>query len=423
MRVLLTTLGTAGDIHPYIGVARELKSHGHTVEMLVNPYFEKRVRGEGLGFRELGVEADFLSLLHHADVTNQLKSTSVIINDLLCGGAPPTVAGVEASLREFKPDLVVRHHISAGSRWVCEREKVPFVTGVLAPAFWFSEEEPIVSKATQDENPPRWRSSLRRTLGRYVLRFAFDRPMNRMRKRFGEATGRDLFFHDTRCGDAILGLWSTHFRGPKSDDPKQGVICGFPFFDRTESSQSLASDLARFLDECEQAGQPPIAFTFGTLVAHHARELYGIGAEVCRTLGRRGLLLTGSRDNAPLPLPPGVAAFDYAPYSLVLPRCAAIIHHGGVGTTGQALRAGKPTVIVPHLADQFDNAARAARLGVSETIQVKRMTTMLMVEAVSRALGDEARIVKARELGAKIAPENGAARACEVIERSVLHGR
>jgi len=86
-------------------------------------------------------------------------------------------------------------------------------------------------------------------------------------------------------------------------------------------------------------------------------------------LGRRALLLIGHSRNLPqAALPEGVAAFEYAPYSEVLPRACAIVHQGGVGTAGQGLRSGKPVLILPHAHDQFDNAARVARLGCGRVL-------------------------------------------------------
>lgn len=113
--------------------------------------------------------------------------------------------------------------------------------------------------------------------------------------------------------------------------------------------------MLEFLD----AGPPPIVFTLGSSAFWVARDFYRDSIAAAGALGRRALLLIGHSRNLPqAALPEGVAAFEYAPYSEVLPRACAIVHQGGVGTAGQGLRSGKPVSILPHAHDQFDNAAR-----------------------------------------------------------------
>jgi UDP:flavonoid glycosyltransferase YjiC (YdhE family) len=152
-----------------------------------------------------------------------------------------------------------------------------------------------------------------------------------------------------------------------------------------------------------------------------AGPFYEASAGACRILGRRGLLLTGRPEYAPRELPPGVGAFTYAPYTAVLPRGCATVHHGGIGTTAQAMRAGRPTVIVPFAHDQFDNAARAWRLGVSETLARKRLSAVSMSAALRKILDDPAYAARAATLGQRIASDDGdeiaAARLEELVQR------
>jgi UDP:flavonoid glycosyltransferase YjiC (YdhE family) len=148
-----------------------------------------------------------------------------------------------------------------------------------------------------------------------------------------------------------------------------------------------------------------------------AGGFYHASAEAASRLGRRAVLLVG-RDprNLPERLPDGVAAFEYAPYSELLPRAAAVVHQGGVGTTAQTLRAGVPMLVMPFSHDQPDNAARAQRLGVGRSIGRHRYTVANVVAELKPLLRDPAYARSAREVGALIRREDGVARACEVIE-------
>ena len=169
-------------------------------------------------------------------------------------------------------------------------------------------------------------------------------------------------------------------------DPAHGVICGFPWHDRSAGQETPVAPLNEFLD----AGPPPIVFSLGTAAVHTAGRFYSDAAEACGMLGRRGLLLVGRPEYAPPRLPDGVRPFTYAPFSQVLPRAAAVVHHGGIGTTAQALRSGHPTVVCPLSHDQFDNAARVSRLGVSATVKHSAVSARRLALELSKVLDDPA---------------------------------
>jgi UDP:flavonoid glycosyltransferase YjiC (YdhE family) len=176
--------------------------------------------------------------------------------------------------------------------------------------------------------------------------------------------------------------------------------------------ESASHEVEAFLD----AGEPPVVFTLGSSAVHVAGNFYEAAAGACRILGRRGLLLTGSGIAAPRNLPPGVAAFPAAPHSLVMPRACATVHHGGVGTTAQALRAGRPTVVVPFAHDQFDNAARVQRLAVGGTVARSRLTAASLARVLQTLLDDPETLRRASDLGNAISSEDGAAHAADALE-------
>jgi UDP:flavonoid glycosyltransferase YjiC (YdhE family) len=225
---------------------------------------------------------------------------------------------------------------------------------------------------------------------------------------------RNLLSDECLKGTPNLGLWSPTFRPPAPDDPPNGVICGYCTFDRNPGTEHAPADIERFLDDCDRANDPPIVVTLGSSVVHHAGSLYRHAAEAFHRLGRRAILLTVDPD-AIGELPAGVRAFGYAPYRAVFPRAAAIIHHGGAGTTGAALAAGKPTLIIPFANDEFDNASRARRLGTSETLRPSRVSAA----ALARVLQDVLRPAlseRAASLGREIARETGPATAADALD-------
>ena len=214
-----------------------------------------------------------------------------------------------------------------------------------------------------------------------------------------------------------LGLWSQHMRGPTPDDPSNGVICGFPFYDRSDVRPALPERVERFLAE----GAAPVVFSLGTAAVHVPGDFYHVAAEACRLTGRRGILLAGpgasSGDGAvPRELPASVLAVDYVPCSLLLPRGCCTVHHGGIGSTGQALRSGRPAVVVPHAHDQFHNGLHARRLGVAEMLPRRRMTAKRLAEAIERVVRPEVG-VRAAVLREALLVEDGAGAACAEVER------
>jgi UDP:flavonoid glycosyltransferase YjiC (YdhE family) len=172
---------------------------------------------------------------------------------------------------------------------------------------------------------------------------------------------------------------------PQGDWPPQVKLVGFPMYDG-QPGGGLPPELLRFC----LAGDPPVAFTFGTGMMH-AAELFRRALEVCRVLGARGIFLTKYGDQLPTPLPPSVRAFEFAPFLGLFPLCAAVVHHGGIGTVAKALATGTPQLILPMAFDQFDNAARVKGLGAGDWLKSGRWRIAQAVDALALLMSDQTR--------------------------------
>jgi UDP:flavonoid glycosyltransferase YjiC (YdhE family) len=195
-------------------------------------------------------------------------------------------------------------------------------------------------------------------------------------------------------------------------------VTGFPFYDRLTPGQGLSTELARFLD----AGSPPVVFTLGSSAVFDAGTFYAESAEVVRLLGCRGVLLVGKDPrNVPVrPLPDSVIVADYAPYSELFSRAAAVVHQGGAGTTAQALRAGVPMCVVPFSHDQPDNARRCVGLGVARTVPRGSYRAGRVRAELERLLSEGCYRVAAQGVAAEMAKEDGVGAACEGLERATI---
>ncbi|MFT3978157.1 MAG: glycosyltransferase [Sphingomonas bacterium] len=199
-----------------------------------------------------------------------------------------------------------------------------------------------------------------------------------------------------------------------ADAPSPAVLTGFPWFDSADGKPSvLPPELASFLND----GPPPLVVSLGSFVPFTAQAFYRRAAEIALELGMRAVLLTQADPGI---AEPSIMVADYAPHSLLFPHAAAIVHHGGVGTMGQALRSGRPQVIVPFTGDQFDHAKRIERLGVGISASpegfMKNGTALLR-----ELLADPEQARNADRIAREVRAENGAdaaaGRIMQVIER------
>jgi UDP:flavonoid glycosyltransferase YjiC (YdhE family) len=245
-------------------------------------------------------------------------------------------------------------------------------------------------------------------------------PVYELRAELGLPRGEQPLFKGQHSPTKVLALFSKVMAEPQPDWPPNSIVTGFPFYDRRDyfGETEVAKELLEFLD----AGPPPIVFTLGSSAIWVARNFYLDSIAAAQALGRRALLLIGNaRNMPPNPLPQGIAAFEYAPYSQVLPWAAAIVHQGGVGTTGQGLRSGKPVLVVPHAHDQFDNGNRVARLGCGRVLPRPRYNAETATRELKRLLDDSSYSEAAAKVSEIVRAERGAVVAVDEIE-SVLEG-
>jgi UDP:flavonoid glycosyltransferase YjiC (YdhE family) len=162
-----------------------------------------------------------------------------------------------------------------------------------------------------------------------------------------------------------------------------------------------------------------VVFTLGTSAVGAAGRFYHESAAAAARLGVRAVLLIGSfEQNRPDEPSRDVLVVDRAPHQLLFPRASAIVIHGGIGTTGQVLRSGRPVLVVPHGHDQFDNAHRVTKLGVARTLHPKRYRAPRVARGLARLLSDDYR-ERAESVAATVRAEGGADAAAVALERLV----
>jgi len=419
MNILLTTLGSGGDVYPFIAIGRELVRRGHTVKLMTNPHFEAAVRSGGLTFIGLGTEAEYLEAITHADLVHPSRGPGHVLQHLVFGPAHEMYTAVRRVARQMEADAIVRHHICFGAAWAAEKEHITDIPCTLAPIFWINWRSPSVFGMLPFALPkPLARINLAiRTLGG---RWVIDRPCNVIRRELGLPPQRDMFSRNSRGTGISLGLWSPVLRSPIEGDPAGGIICGAAVHD--DGDAGAGDGLPAELDAFVRTGAAPVCFTLGTSVAHHAPEFYRHAAAALAINKLRGVFVTGpgdagSAEQICAASNGTIFRAGYVPYSRLLHRCSAVVHHGGIGTVHACLKAGVPQLVVPFANDEFDNAARISRLRCGASLRASKLSD----RALSAVLGVVTSGVlrqRAKLAGEQMATENGAAAAADCVERA-----
>jgi len=420
-RVVFTTWGSFGDLHPFMALALELQQRGHVSVIATSPLYREKVEGERIAFYPVRPDLPPLDAETSADIIRRVSSArwgpSYLFRELLVPHLRETYTDTLAAVTaEGGADLLVSHQVPLTAPLVAEKTGINWISSVLFPIAFASAYDPPTPpqlpalRAVAATHP-----LVARTLfgvGKWTSR-SWVEPIQGLRKELGLARSPHPIFEGQHSPTLVLALFSKVLAQVQLDFPPNTLVTGFPFYDRKDSQQP-PSDLLRFLDE----GEPPLLFTLGSSLVWIAKDFYRVSVEAAQQLGKRALLLIGDKRNLPqTKLPVGVAAFDYAPHSLVMPRASVIVHQGGIGTTGQALRAGRPMLIVPHGHDQPDNARRCVRLGVARTLANSRFETSRVVSELSQLLSDPVYREQAKKVGQQVEDENGTKTACDAIEQ------
>jgi rhamnosyltransferase subunit B len=413
-RVILATFGSLGDLHPYIAIALGLKAHGHRPVIATISLYRERIETQGIEFHPVRPDLPPLPPGVMQRVMDARKGGEVVFKEFVLPHLRTSYEDLSAAMRGA--DLLVSHPITLAGPLIGRKIGKPWVSTVLSPLSMFSASDPPVWPAT----PARERfARMGPFLNRGFIRFAdwVTRPWfkdyRQLERELGLPAGPSPMFEGQHSPCRVLALFSSALAAPQPDWPPQTHVTGFPFFDLDERG-SAATELERFMAD----GPPPVVFTLGSSAVHDARDFFTESIAAVGKLGRRAVLITGREtgNELPKPLPPGIGAFDYLPFSQIFPRAAAMVHQGGIGTTGQAMRAGRPMLVMPYSHDQPDNAARLKRLGVARTITRDRYNAHNASAELDRLLNDPAYAARAAEIGERVRAEDGVRAACVGIE-------
>lgn len=380
--IIVATSGTMGDMIPFITLAKGLMERGHRVLLISPQFYESYIKTTGIDFKLFGTSEEFQSTLANPDLWDERKGWGVVWN-----GIRPYLGILREFIQSTDENCVVLCHPFFVPMADIARSVNPnlhVVCAYLAPSNLFSKCDLLTLGSLRI---PKWFPTwLRHALFQMANKVFIDPislpSLNEERLVNHQLPVKSFFTHIIESPDISVTMFPTWFSSRQPDWPQHLIEGNFPY--NSTTTTSLPEELEQFLKN----GDAPIVFTPGT--GHkHAADYFAAALKVLIRLGRRGLFITPHIDQVPKNLPPQVLWLLKAPFNLLLPRAAALVHHGGIGTTAEAFRSGIPQLIVPFAFDQFDNGLRAKNLGVAEILLAKRMTADNLYKKLKQLLSSK----------------------------------
>jgi UDP:flavonoid glycosyltransferase YjiC (YdhE family) len=419
LRIVLSNIGTFGDTNPLIAIALELKRRGHVPVMALPAVYEAKIRPLGLEFHAVRPDIDPTNTVLVEMIYDVAKGTEHGLRDFLFPALRQTYDDLlDAATKPERADLLLLGELNYAGPLVAEATGIPWASYVLAPLSFFSAFDPPVLPmyprlARADKSVPGLGRVIRR-LARFVSR-KWPEPVYELRRELGLPKGENPLFDAKHSPYLVLALFSRVLGTEQKDWPENTRITGFCYYDADAGNEKLPAELEKFM----AADAPPVVFTLGSAAVLAAGKFYEFSARAAIKLGIRAVLLIGSdpRNRPRTKLPESICVAEYAPYSALFSRSAMVVHQGGVGTTAQCLRAGKPMLIMPYSHDQPDNGRRMRRLKVARVIQKSNYTPLRVARRLKAMLGEPRFLRRAQSVAQQLRHEDGVKTACDALEQ------
>lgn len=340
-RVVVTTIGSLGDLHPKIALALELRQRGHDVVFATHKGYQAKIEALGFEFHEMRPDGTNHPL-EIARMTDSKTGPEYVIRNWLLPSLRETYTDLMNAAKDA--DLMIAGEIVYAARLVAEKLRIRWVSLVLSPLSLFSAYDPSVIAQFPVLAKLRGFGVLPNQGVIQLLKAvtkSWAEPIHQLRRelKLPQLIGNPII-DDKFSPYLVLAMFSSVLAKPQPDWAENTVITGFAFYDGDRDKAELTPELQQFLD----AGEPPLVFTLGSAAVISPGTFYQESIKAATQLNCRAVLLMGE-NTPPDNLSKDIMATNYVPYSQIFPRACAIVHQGGIGTTAQALRSGRPTLI------------------------------------------------------------------------------
>jgi rhamnosyltransferase subunit B len=384
-RIVLATFGSYGDLNPYLAIGTALSRRGADVVIASSTVYRSAVERHGLKFASLRPEINENDTEIFQKVLDPWRGAEYLTRKLLMPAVAETYEDLDRASQEA--DLIVSHVLVYAGRIVAERRKIPWMMPILQPMVFFSSYEmPIIPPVNFLKHlrflGPSFCGWLMNRL--FQTNTSWSGPVRDLRTRLGLEPGPNPIREGQFSPDGVLAMFPEIFARKQPDWPEHTIQCGFPFLDEDFTGSPIDGSLLEFVAK----GEAPVVFTLGSAAVRVAPWLIEAAAAASREGKLRAVILAGpaAGEMGKRHASDHTMIVASAPYHELFPRSRVIVHSGGIGTTGQALRSGRAQVVVPFAFDQFDNAERVARLGCGVELSRRKAKYPGQIrEAIARA--------------------------------------
>lgn len=422
LKFILMPIGSAGDVLPMVWLGRLLRERGHEVVFLAQEMVREMPERAGLPTIAWGSAAEQEAILRNPDIWHPRKAVQLVL-EFSAKWARQSIAALEPQVDQGRT-VIIAGALAFGARVFSEARGVPLITMQLQPTVFMSVDDSPVMMAHGEWLPraPRWVRRASFGLANWQVDRMLGPAVAALRREMGvPGSGgkmKGVMRHYWHSPDGVLCLFPEWFSPPAADWPRQAMLLRFPHYDE-DDTRPLEPALAEFLERHTAEGARPVVITPGSANAHAERFLRE-AAEACRRLNRAAVVVTRFPEQAPpvraATLGAELMVTRYAPFSLLFPRAAAVLHHGGVGTTSQCFAAGVPQLIMPLAHDQPDNAARVKRMGAGDYLYPRAFTAGRIAPVLSRIMASQSVREHCLALQQKCRQQMPDARAAEILE-------
>ncbi len=412
MRIITVSIGSFGDLYPFIGISKRLIERGHEVVFLSCDYYEETIKKIGAKFVSIDTVESFNNALKVIDARDVQNSMPKQLDYMMINPMKKIVDAIE---KENQPDntVVLSWSLMVGARIATEKLGIPFVTLNSHPFAFRSLKE---VRQASDKFLPNWfpKFLIRagyKAVDTFVDSLVAERINNYRKELDLKPVSKIMQWGDSP--DKIIGIFPDWFGKKQKDFPPQTELTTFPLFTDSKKAEKHEA-LEKFLT----AGKKPVVFTPGSQFSK-ALEFFTNAAEACKSIGERAILITKYPEQIPDNLGQDIMHIEYADFNELLPKTSLLVHHGGIGTLAQAFKAGIPQIIIPWAFDQFDNAYRIKKMQVGDHIPEKMINPAYIAKKLKNLLGSKSVQKNCKDYAEKIKNTDPLDGTCNIIEKMI----
>jgi UDP:flavonoid glycosyltransferase YjiC (YdhE family) len=418
MQIAIIAGGSRGDVQPYVALGKGLKEAGHTIRVLAPQDYQDLITAYGLEFFDMGggvktmAQSQIQDIVEQGNILKILAVTGKGAQQLALQSAINGLVACQGS------DLILAGFAGLSNGFaLAEKMGIPFLQAHLMPFTPTSEFPSVLTPQLPQTRLTRWANGLSHRFAQQMMWQMLRSADNKARTQVLKMTRAPFwgpFASQQRDSQPIIYGYSPQVIPTPADWPDYIHVTGYWFLE-PPAGWEPPSDLVNFL----QAGPPPVYVGFGSMLSRKPEETADLVLKALARTGQRAVLSSGWGGLKKENLPQTVFMVGSIPHSWLFPKMAAVVHHGGAGTTGAGLRAGVPSIITPFFGDQPFWGQRAYALGVGpQPIPRRHLTVNNLSEAIQYAVTDRAMQKNAANLGERIRAENGIAQAVAIIEQN-----